>query len=770
MTVNPTRVWVRHITRAETGVTVVNVTFAAELLEGVNGRQGWQTGETTAQLADDGTVTITFPNTVGDDGVRHLDRFAILTDPAYRPGKEWIEVMREPHEPVAVFTPVTEKRSSTSIELSGYDVAGFLNRFRASEIDLWAHAPRDVFEHYTRLPYLATGRDFTSGWTGSGAAGTDNGWEFENVTASVGRATFSTTATASVSRAVTADGDCWTAHARVRITSPGDLSHVGLSIATPGGAQGMQVLAGGQVDGFGGVRAGAITLPNSLTITWPASIDLEIVARYDRLFFFANGQLMGSQKRAVPAGTPSEISAQVVPAGGATDPVVGMFETVHLEGHAPFALRGADKGDRHLPGLPTPGGLRARWFNEASNAAAHGTGTDFQAEALSPLAEPANTTLEPALDKPVGFTPASLPGEWSMLLTGAIRLDLAAGDTAVRLATGTGITARVFVGATMPGEQCWDTAAPTTYTALQAELGEVDGWWPIRIEIVSTANALASAALQLQTAPMVSGTPGAWTTVAEDLLSPYGCFEEDVRLETHRDMIKALTDQFGFQWVCEPRTLETGEFPGQVIPRVRAGRDYQTVIDAATGAEIEAQGDAGDTIDQLIVDAAGISRTDDQQQLTAKITDYETAPDQLGLVADYDSLAEITEEPMLRQRAGSMLTLRSSPNEQIGVRPVGRRDLEPLTLTGQLARMNWQPGDAVPLELDTVGVRDRSPRQMSRVTWPLRPDGFGRPQVAFRQRPRGAAVVMRRALRAGIVTQRNDPRLDPVSRYRAATA
>lgn len=776
--VNPTRVWLRHVKRADTGTMVVHATFAAQLLEGVNGRNGWQTGEATAQLADDGSVTVTFPNAPGDDGVRHLDRFAILADGSYVPGEEWIEVMREPHEPSAVFTPTAAKRTRQQIEISGYDVAGFMARLRASEVDLWAHSPRDVFEHYTRLPYLAAGRVLSSGWTGTGVSGTDTGWDFTNITATGGAAAFSvTTGEATISRGSMAGGDgaCWTAHTRARVTEIGDGTDGGIALRISNTAAGllaeMQVHADGHGWVQGGLRAGPIDLPAHLTVTWPAAIDLEIVCRYDRLFFFANGQLLGAQKRDTRYPPPDLLTVAAVAGTGATVALAGTFEVAHLEAHAPFALRGLDKGDRWLPGLPTPGGLRARWLNEAANATANGAGSAaFLAEALTPLAEPANSTLEPTLDKPSGFIPQGLPGEWSVLLTGAIRLDLQAGDIAVRLVTPTGVTALVYVGRTMPSQHAWTTDGPDIHTGLQAALGQTDGWWPIRIEIISDANALAGP-LQLQTAPISGGTPGAWTTVPESALSPLGCFEQEVRLETHRDMLKALTDQFGFQWVCEPRTLESGEFPGQIIPRVRAGRDYQVTIDAQTGSELEAQADAGDTIDELIVDAAGINHTDDdQQQLTAKVIDYETAVRHLGLVSDYESLAEITEETMLRQRAGSLLTLRSSPNEQVGVRPVGQRDLQPLTLTGELARMAWRPGDGAVLALDEIGVTDLSPRQITTVTWPFVPDGFGRPQVAFRQRPRGPAVVMRRALRAGIVSQRNDPRVSATSRYRDAVA
>lgn len=776
--VNPTRVWVRHIKRDPAGQLVVAARFAAQDEVGVNGRQGWQTGQATAQLIDDGTVTLTFPNSTGEDGLLHRDRFACISDEDYVVGEEWIEVLRDSHEPLAVFTPNANTRDLQQISLTGEDAAAFLARVRSSEIDLFhGYSPRDVFEHYTRLRHLVIGRAFTSGWAGTGSSGTDNDWDFAHITATNDAAAFSiTSGEASISRdGLIVDPDCWSLAGRVAVSAFGDGANADVVLEALHGATvvaGVSMRRNGDVYATGGLRTGWVKLPANLsTITWPAAVDLKIVARYDRLYLFANGQLMGSQKRTSSPAAPDTIKLAVTAGTGATVAHAGTMGQTYIDSVSPFAMRGDDRGDYHLPGLPTAGGVRASWLNEAGNAADL-TGADFYAETLNPIVDVANSTLEPVVDFADNYAPPGLAGAWSGRLTGAVHLDLATQDLAVRATTGTGRQVRVYVGQTMGGQEAWDSTASTTYVPLRARLGAIDGWFPLRVEIASTTQEL-DGALTLQVATMTAGTPGAWTTVATADLSPFGCFDDSVRLETHREMLKQITDQFGYQWICEPHTLESGLFPGQVIPRVRVGIDRDVTIDTVTGSEIQIQSDAGDAIDCLIADAAGIAdpNNDNADQLTVEVIDFDTAVGHLALVSDYESLSEITEENMLRQRAGALLARRSSPNEQAGVRPPGDRPVvDTFPLSNELSRMDWQPGDGARLALAEVSVVDQDPRQLTQRVWSFVPDGMGRPQVSFRDRPRSIKATMRRALRAGIAPQRNSPTLSPVQRYRDAAS
>lgn len=781
--IDPTRVLVRHVSRtASGGRQVAGVRFAAQDEVGVNGRQGWQRAIATAVLSDEGEVEITFPNVAGGDGILHRKRFAILTDDDYRPGEEWLEVRRDADEAVAVVTPHQYDVSTQEIVLRCYDVAGYLNRFRGTEVDVWTgHAPRDVFEHYTRLPYLGTGRNLRAGWTinaPTGAGGPDAaGWDAQRVSATNGEAAFDVPAAAQafVRRgSLSVAGDYWMAHARLRITqnpAAGD-TQLGLEVRTSAGGTLIAALrvtpgrdAHAQRPGYslvahgGGLRGEVAVVDGLATTPLPGTIDLRIIARYDRLWFFVNGELMTTTRRSTTYATIGAVSTYATAGTAGATNLRGAFETLYLLGSAPFALRGATKGDYHLPGQPTPGGLRASYYNEAPAASQFGTGdAAFLPEVLNPRRDPSTNRLEATVDLASGFTPPGLPGAWSARIMGAIYLDLAASDYAVRISGGSPATAaRVYVGRTMPGQAVvdrWATSGGSLSSpnSLRFTLPSKAGWYPIVIELAQPASAL-SAPIQLQIAP--GPAFNVWTTVPTTALSPYGCFAEDVRLETHRAMLDAIAEQFGYQWIAEPRVLESGEFPGAIIPRVRQGTDRNVTIDRV-GTDVRVSGDAGDAVDQMIFDAAGIADPNGSGQVTADVIDFDSAGAHLGIVTDYDSLAEITETEMLEQRARSILALRASPNEQIGVRPPGQQDLvDTIPLTGQLAKMRWTPGDGVMLAQPAVGVVDRSPRQIVRVARPLTPDGVGIPEVTYRQRPRGAAAVLRRALRAAVVPQRN---------------
>jgi hypothetical protein len=121
---------------------------------GVNGRQGFQSGQNNRKLREEADFTLVFPNDVGGDGVMHRDRFRILADTgSYRIGDEWIEVY-EGDPPggdlVAVVTPVDYTINRTSIELHCKDALITQTHSRETAGGLqWIAAPRDVFDHYT---------------------------------------------------------------------------------------------------------------------------------------------------------------------------------------------------------------------------------------------------------------------------------------------------------------------------------------------------------------------------------------------------------------------------------------------------------------------------------------------------------------------------------------------------------------------------------------------------------------------------------------------
>lgn len=703
-------------------------------VDGVNGRGGWQAAEATAVLSDDGTFSLTLPNGPGDDGVLHRRRFRCLTDGAYEPGEEWLELWSDadPVNPLFVGTPTDYTKSTSTVTLTGKDLMEVLNGVLASDVDAWdAHAPADVIAHYARLPMMLFGAD-----TGLPAmVGPAGQWSPDVTSAFTGAPT-----------------DCWTCEVDLRWTSP--------AAAAAGAAQ-LRLVAAGltlAVDLFDG----AVTLTGAperavvakrVGLVVPGPVALRIVARYDRVFAFVAGELVAEFRRAGPFPALSSVACAAF--GG-----TAAFDRIHVESLAAFATRGASAViDRALPGIPPAIGLRGQYFNAAAIYAQSAT-RDGRLARLWPLlgeADAAVDRVDPTVNFPAGTAqfPPGLPGAYAIRWSGAIYLDLAANDRQVRV-SGLAGNARLYIGRTLRGvdeaASSWAGPAGVTITtaALRASLGSVAGWFPIVVE-VAHADTTAGAVLE----DSIAG--GAWAVVPQSRLSPIGVYADLVRLESHRSVIADVATSFGYQWRIEPRSVESGEFPGQLTARALLGRQTEIVIDDQdVGTDAEVQGACGDVIDGLLVDGSGIADPAGGAQLTVQTVDYTRAGAHLALRQAYESLSEISEQPMLAARADSLLALRSSPNEQVGVRPGGQRELvDTFPLTGQLARMDWRPGDGVRLALDTLDVIDTATRQLTSVAWSPKPDGLGAPTVSYRQRPRNARSAMRRLTRAIFGPRRN---------------
>jgi hypothetical protein len=938
----PVRCWLRHVRRTragEVGTTVGPVAFIRTPAEALGGAQGWQSGQASAALSDTGELTVTLPNTAGEDGILHRRRFAYFTDDAYRPGEEWLELYREPHEVLAVCTPYKGRKARTTLELVGWDVAGQLNRYRGSELDVWADgwAPRDVWEHYTRLPGIAIGTDFAgfaatfpwNGWSapaggvtvspsGGPRIGNAAGWKYLDLPAAL---------------MPTDPADCFAIEWRFRIVATSEAGGIA-QLNVPGGiivslaVDGTVTVYGSQNTGaqFAGGPAGANITAKRQGFQAIGAHSIRLVVRYERVFVLIDGELVAQYRRqSAPAFTAAGIGVSLYSYNTTTMDV----EAFHLETLRPFALRGADKGDLRLPGIPPAGGLRARYWNTAGLNANQASFPARLARLAELDVEPDVDRLEPMIDMTKGTTVPNMAGSYFTRWTGAIYLDLATADRRLRLGEAHGY-ARVFVGRTRrlvdellnrwpaiagysdawsgnvmrassagaevdlagwgttswwlnagatlartaaPGEviagaysakvtttaasayqgvfitpdPAWLTSflAGTRYRAtvylrgavggeqvnvglggsgdaaggpgatlpgpgqdplavsvdwtptaardvagygitvrtlaplaqswfvdrvrivtvppetpnLRATLGSKAGWFPIVVEAFKSDNLggwlLEDAAVDAGGTVLDAAT--GWQIVGPGRLSPIGVYEENLRHEAHRGVIDTLAQTFGYQWRTEPRTLETNEFPGQIPPRIRVGVDTDKVIDDLGGVDVTVDSDASDAIDSLIADAAGIADPNGSGQLSAQVIDYDAAKAHLGMAADYESLSEMSEPSGLETRLGSLLALRSSPNEQVGVRPSsGARELvDTFPLTGALARLRWLPGDGVRLALDDVDVIDRTPRQLTRVELAVAPDAIAPPTVGFRQRPRSPAAVLKRTLKAVYALGRN---------------
>lgn len=735
--IDPTECWVRHIRRgAGAGARAVATGLfvredAASGADGLNGRQGWQQANVTRTLSDDSEFDLAMPNVPGDDGVLHRRRFAILTDAAYEPGEEWLEIWSDtdPIRPLLVGTPTDYDKSTGAVTIKGADLTAVLAGSLTSDIDAWDPvAPGDAIRAYTRVPALAGGGAASA--TVTGAAGA---WAAAPYTVN----------------ADSPDAAWWEVEAQVRWTSAKpaaagasfarlDVAGLSLRVDVYNGAV---TLAGVPERDGAGTYTGLVV---------PGPVPLRIVARGERIYAFVNGECIYDFRRPAPFTAPGAISAY---AYGGTITIDG----IHIETAADFA--GADV-DPRLPGILPATGLRGRYYNAASINAQNATQAGRVARLFPLLGEsdPITDRVDPQLNFPAGTAqyPPGLPGAYAARWTGAIYLDLASTNREIRLAGLVG-QARLYIGRATRGVDeaatSWLTATAGTLTRadLRAWLGtSAAGWYPIVVEQFHTA---AAAGIVLEDRE----TGGAWATVPTSRLSPLGCYEDTLRSASHRSIIGDITQAFGYQWRVEPRSFESGEFPGIITCAEIVGRQTDvTVDDVDVGTEAQVSGSAGDVVDQIVADAAGIADPDGSGQLSARSTDYDRAAGHAMLRTSYESLSDISEQPMLATRIDSLLVLRSSPNEQVGVRPRGQKDLvDTLPLTGDLARMDWEPGDGVRLNLDSVDVIDLSPRQMTQVAWSPRRDGLGVPTVGFRQRPRDVKNTLRRLVSAIYAPRRN---------------
>lgn len=512
----------------------------------------------------------------------------------------------------------------------------------------------------------------------------------------------------------------------------------------------------GSVSLTGGTQSPILAKAHTVDGARPANLALRLVARYDRIFAFIDGELLAECRRPAPWGEVAAVAVENHSTGMLT------IEGLQVETLADFAGRGNSAViDRNLPGLPSTGGLRGRYWNAAGIYARYSDFGDrgFRLFPLSGDADPVVDRLDSTVDFPVGTNnyPPNLPGAYAARWSGAIYLDLETGDRKLRL-TGLVGNARLYVGRTLRGDEAASSwvpgaaagATPLTSDALRSWLGtSASGWYPIVIE---QAHGSAQAGIVLEdTALDDGGSPVGWATVPMSRLSPIGCYEDLVRLTPHRTLLGDIAQTFGYQWRCEHRSLESGEFPGQLTFRTLVGRQTSVVVDDdQVGSDATVQGAARDVVDGIAADAAGIADPTGSGQLTAETIDYDRAREHMALRKSYESLSDITEAQLLATRIDSLLALRSSPNEQVGVRPRGQIDLvDTFQLSGELAKMKWEPGDGVLLQLDSVDVFDESPRQLTSITWSPRPDGLGVPTVGFRQRPHSFAATMKR-LRAAI--------------------
>lgn len=782
--IQPCQVRLRHIRLGEDtepgSVQLLDAHLVPQPPEGVNGPPGWTAGDVNPSLSDTGEWSVTLPNAAGQDGVMHRERFLILTDPQYRPGDEWIEIYRSQGplaaagELLMVGTPTRANITRGEIQLAGTCGLGLLAMQRETDAGTWTgHAPRDVFHHYTGVwtPRLADAFTQTGRFPdGDDAYDTtaDGEWQYhrayQNIAAAPGAASLYVqnpfTGGLFSTRQITSS--VWRVEIKAWINTDAMLGAF-----TPA----RQPAAVLRHDGTNATCATYDNIGNVLaskTVTLKrGELVAHVIEQRDRwTWFFAGGDLLA----VLPNSTRSGAKILGAAAGDASLTPDRLFMSVHeaiAREHTAFLNRTADKGDPRLPGDLPQGGLVGSYIDDA--------GRQF-AELLNPaIDETAGLTARredlqlnfPSADPPA-WQPAGVPAtNFSARWTGAVYLDLDQHDYALRAQADDRV--RVWVARTLFGEQLIDdwtsaghamstttgawlkagnagTSAPSGNAGILA--GQPSGWYPIVIEYSQTAG---GAGLIVEANRDDHRTTWAALGASSEVkLSPLGCHAGDPKHDSHLALLEQLRDTFGLQYQVQPRSLESGEFPATVRPRVRAGADTDIVIDTAGATGLGKQITAEDTCDQLLVDtnASGTREAVDYSSLN-------TPGGHLLHPRGQESLSDITIQQVAEQRALALLALLASPWEDVSAAPDGyRRHADTFPLTGAAAVFAWQPGDGVRLRFPELATIDATPRQLTSVQWPIRPDGLGRPGVRFRQRPRDLRAVLRALARAIAAQQR----------------
>lgn len=727
-------------------VQAIGAWWRPDAEQAVNGRHGWIAATVERRLREEGKVTVRLPNTAGSDGREHRTRFAVIRNrDTYRIGEEWLEVWREAGKLMAVVTPVSYEISLTEIQLECYDALALTAMVRDETLHPWNAAPRDVLAYYSGLERPVAIRDFR-GWTDTGDGTTDDGWSYQGAAPHPDGVRLEDPTLASVSFAGPEDlGSAWSATFLLR----------GITGQSTGDTD-VSVDAGwARISLNFGTRTAQLFSAHS-TPAKKVDIDLGVplTVRLYRRGSWVYGQVNGETIAVVRhGGIDNAIWAS------AHDGAVAVVSHIAVSHVQPFLTHDDEPGDRHLPGAPTTGGLWGDYYSEVDSAAdAAYDAAAFRARCLRPMREPYHSRVDPEIDflsttaDPPAWQPPGPPGGqyFSVRWTGSIYLPLADDDLTCGTFSGLGDSIKVWIGKTGPDDPTYlERVGPgdTGGLSLRDHLGQqTTGWYPIVIEYTHTTGGHSGPKLYF-------AEP--FEFVGDEHLSPYGVFTGEVQHESHREMLRQVTDTFGHQWTIEPRSLESGTFPGRLIPRVRQGRDTAEQITADNGTAIRVTGSAAEASDRLLIDAAGLARQDGADQITAEIWDLTRAGDRLFVATGYEQASDITETRLAEQRARSLLALRAGAAEQIEVQPDGARKLvDTWPLTGELARIEWEPGDGVRLHLPQVGVVDTTPRQLLGITWPARPDGIGEPQVTWRPRTAGARALLKRALRAATAPQR----------------
>jgi hypothetical protein len=770
--VRPGRVEIRHIKPNVLGTYSLLGTAMVGERVGINGVRGWQSGDYTLRVSDDGEFNLVLPNIEGSDGQLHRDRLLCVSDSDYHPGDEWFEVWRRGEtDPEFTGTPAKVTINATAIAISGIDPIPLLRKQRDTAAAFHLAGPLDVFSHACSAWRIKVREDFVDGapaMTGSASVQTtaDGRFSYQRATsgsdgATIAGATLDPGQIAAIETLqVGSDAEPWRVEANLVVRTGAPTVTLLVTDGVTNYARVAAILSA--VSGYPTGQKQVGTVAEFIERAWTAgdrsTIKLALEGRGRWIFGYVNDELIGVLRQAT-AG-PVTVTPKLMFNAGASSASVTV-QSMLVRQFTAF-LRPTIT-DWRLAGAPQPSGLIAKYFSAADAVPA---ATALAAERpLSPVGVPAASRPEPQITHTATATPVWQPAaagskNFAVRWKGAVKLSLATADVKLRVKHSDGV--RLWVGKTKIGDAYisnWVLGPSTTDTgaSLRSHLGQSDnGWFPIIIEWFNLPDGGGGASPQIEVEYELNGS-GIWTAIGDATvaLSPAGIVEQHSRLDSLWELRRLVVESFGYQHRLRPKSLESGSFPGLLEIGIRVGRDTEKVLDTIDEAtEAQQEIDATDVADCLLVDAAGIADPDQASQLTYEAMDIGNLGAHVFLHSDADSASDITDRPLLEQRASSLGALRATPATQVSTRPVIDDEIiRDVTWTngvpvyGSLARFKTEAGDGVRLQLDELAIDDRTARQIMGVTWPFFPKGFGMPQLAFRQRPRGLRDVWYRMLR-----------------------
>lgn len=290
-----------------------------------------------------------------------------------------------------------------------------------------------------------------------------------------------------------------------------------------------------------------------------------------------------------------------------------------------------------------------------------------------------------------------------------------------------------------------DYAAETTRSTsvdLRTILGNESGWYPMVFEYIFHEQDTA-------VTNTVGFTDNSGNVPSPTSLSPYGCFTQQVTpQDSHFDTLQAtIGESFAYQWRSVPKALESGWFPGAVVPQVRVGRDTEQIMDGSNATNPAETSTAEDNALTDLASAQGLGGSS-VGSLTAEAFNFAEMMLHAFISTESESLPATTELNLLTLQLATLLEFRSEAWQQItsdASAPRSMQDTWPLTKA--LAEFDWQPGDGLRVQVPQIFVNDVDPRQIMALRRVWYQDGIGQTSVSFRSRQRNFEYALRRFIR-----------------------